>query len=73
MIPAMGIIRPQVTDNGDRWAIAPGHAPDELLIGTRAAVLAFSEEMDHGSLSHVIYRRPSSVSDWQLVQPKAIT
>ena len=64
----MGIIRPTTTDSGDRWAIALGHAPDEMLIGTRAAVLAFSEEMDQGSLSHLVYRRPGRDAPWQLIQ-----
>jgi hypothetical protein len=67
----MGIIRPTTADSGDRWAIALADAPDGLLIGTRADVLAFSEAMTHGDVLHLIYRRPGRDADWQLVQGAA--
>ena len=71
MIAAMGIIRPATAsalDRGDRWALALDTDPDALLIGTRATVLAFSERLTNERVRHLVYRRPSSVADWQLIQ-----
>lgn len=64
----MGIIRPASNDDGaGRWAIALHSTPDDLLIGTRTAVVAMSDALRSASVPHTVYRRPSLLTDWRVM------